>query len=78
MSMIQCEEAISFKLRKIVVEIGRHDIQITILSITTFNIKGLFATLGITTFSINVEGVTLVLPSRLFMFNKYWRILALS
>ncbi len=27
---------------------------------------------------INVEGVTLVLPSRLFMFNKYWRILALS
>ena len=27
---------------------------------------------------INVEGVTLVLPSRLFMLNKYWRILALS
>ncbi len=27
---------------------------------------------------INVEGVTLVLPSRLFMFNEYWRILALS
>jgi hypothetical protein len=27
---------------------------------------------------IHVEGVTLVLPSRLFMFNKYWRILALS
>ncbi len=27
---------------------------------------------------INVEGVTLVLPSRLFMFIKYWRILALS
>ena len=27
MSMIKCEEAISFKLRKIVVEIGRHDIQ---------------------------------------------------
>ncbi len=27
---------------------------------------------------IYVEGVTLVLPSRLFMFNKYWRILALS
>ncbi len=26
----------------------------------------------------DVEGVTLVLPSRLFMFNKYWRILALS
>ena len=30
------------------------------------------------TISIYVEGVTLVLPSRLFMFNKYWRILALS
>ncbi len=29
-------------------------------------------------FDMNVEGVTLVLPSRLFMFNKYWRILALS
>ncbi len=28
--------------------------------------------------NMNVEGVTLVLPSRLFMFNKYWRILALS
>jgi hypothetical protein len=28
--------------------------------------------------SIYVEGVTLVLPSRLFMFNEYWRILALS
>jgi hypothetical protein len=27
---------------------------------------------------MNVEGVTLVLPSRLFMFNKYWRISALS
>jgi hypothetical protein len=27
---------------------------------------------------IYVEGVTLVLPSRLFMFNEYWRILALS
>ncbi len=27
---------------------------------------------------IYVEGVTLVLPSRLFMFNKYWRILASS
>ncbi len=27
---------------------------------------------------IDVEGVTLVLPSRLFMFNEYWRILALS
>jgi len=27
---------------------------------------------------IHVEGVTLVLPSRLFMFNKYWRILASS
>jgi len=27
---------------------------------------------------IYVEGVTLVLPSRPFMFNKYWRILALS
>ncbi len=27
---------------------------------------------------IYVEGVTLVLPSCLFMFNKYWRILALS
>jgi len=27
---------------------------------------------------INVEGVTLVLPSRPFMFNEYWRILALS
>jgi hypothetical protein len=27
---------------------------------------------------INVEGVTLVLPSRPFMFIKYWRILALS
>ncbi len=27
---------------------------------------------------MNVEGVTPVLPSRLFMFNKYWRILALS
>ena len=26
----------------------------------------------------DVEGVTLVLPSRLFMLNKYWRILALS
>ena len=25
-----------------------------------------------------VEGVTLVLPSRLLMLNKYWRILALS
>ncbi len=31
-----------------------------------------------TTTLMNVEGVTLVLPSRLFMFNKYWRILALS
>jgi hypothetical protein len=29
-------------------------------------------------FFIDVEGVTLVLPSRLFMLNKYWRILALS
>jgi len=29
-------------------------------------------------FVINVEGVTLVLPSRPFMFIKYWRILALS
>ncbi len=28
--------------------------------------------------AIHVEGVTLVLPSRLFMLNKYWRILALS
>ncbi len=27
---------------------------------------------------IYVEGVTLVLPSRPFMFNEYWRILALS
>ncbi len=27
---------------------------------------------------IDVEGVTLVLPSRPFMFIKYWRILALS
>jgi hypothetical protein len=27
---------------------------------------------------IYVEGVTLVLPSRLFMFNEYRRILALS
>ncbi len=29
-------------------------------------------------FGIYVEGATLVLPSRLFMLNKYWRILALS
>ena len=46
------------------------------LSIMTHNIM----TLSIITFSVemNVEGVTLVLPSRLFRLSKYWRILALS
>jgi hypothetical protein len=34
--------------------------------------------LGLPVAGMHVEGVTPVLPSRLFMFNKYWRILALS
>ena len=46
---------------------------ITTFSVTTLSVKCLFLTLA-----INVEGVTLVLPSRPFMFIKYWRILALS
>jgi hypothetical protein len=40
--------------------------------------KDLGGTNSLAYLAINVEGVTLVLPSRLFMFNKYWRILALS
>ena len=40
--------------------------------------KRLQRKLGSDKVPIHVEGVTLVLPSRLFMFNKYWRILALS
>ncbi len=52
---------------------GATTFSITTFSIATLSTRGLFATV-----SINVEGVTLVLPSRLFMLNKYWRILALS